>query len=196
MPVLELRDLRRSAAEACVRRFGAELVHVDEGETIPGTFWGEPEAGLAGRKVYARPDTPVHSLLHELGHYVCMTEARRESLWRNAGGDADEECAVCYLQVLLADVLPGVGRRRLLRDMDAWGYSFREGSAEAWWRGDARHARAWLLGHGLIDAADRVTFGLRRHEKGVRALFLTPTPGTAPSLAPGRGRESASEKGP
>ena len=161
MSVIELRDLDLRAVTACVARFGAELVHVPEGAAIPGTFWGEPEAGLKERCVYVRPDTPVHSLLHELGHFICMTEARRERLWRNAGGDADEECAVCALQVLLADELPGVGRDRLLRDMDAWGYSFREGSAAAWWDGDARFARNWLLENGLIDADCRVTGAVR-----------------------------------
>ncbi|MBN1237448.1 MAG: hypothetical protein JXB36_03050 [Gammaproteobacteria bacterium] len=161
MPVLELRDVDARAVADCVARFGAVLEHVPPGAAIPGSFWGEPEAGLADRRVFVRQDTPVHSLLHELCHFVCMTAARRQSLLRDAGGDADEECAVCCLQVLLADTLPGVGRERLLRDMDAWGYSFREGSASAWWRGDASFARAWLLERGLIDAGLRVTGRLR-----------------------------------
>jgi hypothetical protein len=45
--------------------------------------------------------------------------------------------------------------------MDAWGYNFREGSAAAWWAGDARFAREWLLERELIDAGDRPTFELR-----------------------------------
>ncbi|HEX5418380.1 MAG TPA: hypothetical protein VFY39_00135, partial [Gammaproteobacteria bacterium] len=75
--------------------------------------------------------------------------------------DDDEECAVCYLQVLLADMLEGFGRGKSLRDMDAWGYSFREGSAENWFHSDGRFARAWLLRYGLIDEQDRVTGRLR-----------------------------------
>lgn len=162
MAVIELHEADLRAVTACVERFGAELVTVPPGAKIPGTFWGEPEAGLGGRSLFARRDTPLHSLLHELAHFVCMTAERRRGLWRNAGGDADEECAVCYLQVLLASALPGVGRERALGDMDAWGYSFREGSALAWWNGDARFAREWLLDRGIIDRKGNVTGALRR----------------------------------
>jgi len=160
--VTELRALPREAVLDCVSRYGARLVLVPDGEPIPYSYWGAPEAGLEGNRVYVRGDTPAHSLLHELGHYVCMSPDRRRGLVKDAGGTALEECAVCYLQVLLADWLPGFGRDKALADMDAWGYSFREGSAGAWWRGDARFARAWLLEHGLIDAADRVTWRLRQ----------------------------------
>ena len=61
---------------------------------------------MRGNTLYVRADTPVHSLLHELSHYVCMTPERRAGLDRDAGGDDAEECAVCYLQILLADELP------------------------------------------------------------------------------------------
>jgi hypothetical protein len=108
-----------------------------------------------------RPDTPVHSLLHELAHFVCMSAERRARLDRDAGSDDAEECAVCYLQLLLADVLEGFGRGKSLRDMDAWGYSFREGSAENWFRGDGRFAGAWLLERGLIDEQGQPTWRLR-----------------------------------
>ncbi len=60
-------------------------------------------------------------------------------------GTIDEESAVCYLQVLLADELPGVGRARLMDDMDAWGYSFRLGSTRAWFETDAEETRQWLV---------------------------------------------------
>jgi hypothetical protein len=68
---------------------------------------------------------------------------------------------VCYLQVLLAERLRGFGAERCLDDMDAWGYSFREGSSRAWLEGDARFARDWLVAHGLVDADLRPTFRLR-----------------------------------
>jgi hypothetical protein len=45
--------------------------------------------------------------------------------------------------------------------MDAWGYSFRLGSTAAWFERDAEDARAWLLLHGLIDAAGTPTWRLR-----------------------------------
>ncbi len=49
----------------------------------------------------------------------------------------------------MADQLPGVGRDRLMQDMDAWGYSFRLGSTRAWFEGDAEDARQWLQDRGL-----------------------------------------------
>jgi hypothetical protein len=142
--------------------YGLELVLLPPGEPIPGSYWGDSEAGLKGSVLYARPDTPVHSVLHEAGHYICMSEARRQQLDRDAGGDDPEECAVCYLQVLLAGELPAVGREQLLVDMDAWGYSFRLGSARAWLETDAEDAQQWLRAQQVVDAQDRLTFALRR----------------------------------
>jgi len=162
--VTTLRALARAPVVDCVSRYGVRLVLVPDGEPIPCSYWGAPEAGLEGDRLYVRADTPAHSLLHELGHYVCMSADRRARLVKDAGGTALEECAVCYLQILLADELPGFGRDKALADMDAWGYSFREGSAGAWWRGDARFARGWLLERGLIDASGRVTWRLRGSE--------------------------------
>src|SRR5262245_39888973 len=129
---------------------------------LPGSYWGESEAGLRGNVLYVRADTPLHSLLHELSHFVCMSSARRTALDRDAGGDDAEECAVCYLQILLADELPMLGRERMLTDMDAWGYTFRLGSAGAWFSEDAADARAWLTTEGLVDAGGQPTFALRR----------------------------------
>lgn len=116
---------------------------------IPGSYWGESEAGLVGHRLIVRQDTPVHSALHEAGHFLCADPARRAALHTDAGGDDLEECAVCYLQVLLAEVLPGCSRERMWRDMDAWGYSFRLGSAQAWFERDADDARDWLRARGL-----------------------------------------------
>ena len=139
----------------------ADMRTLADSSDIPGSHWGEPEAGLIGDRLYLRPDTPVHSALHEACHYVCMDPARRAGLDTDAGGDYDEENAVCYLQILLAGELEGFGRRRMLADMDAWGYTFRLGSARAWFEQDADDARAWLLRHGLVDASDRPTYRLR-----------------------------------
>ena len=155
--VLLLEDLDRASLASLLERFGLNLVLVAPGELIPGSYWGDSEAGLQGGCLYARRDTPVHSVLHEACHYVCMSPERRAHLDTDAGGDDSEESAVCYLQVLLADELSGVGRERLLSDMDAWGYSFRLGSARAWFDHDAEDARLWLRRHRVSDAAGRPT---------------------------------------
>jgi hypothetical protein len=145
--------LRRELA-ALLARYGLALREVAEGEPIPGSFWGEPEAGIIGDDVFVRPDTPVHSALHEACHLVCAG-TRRTAIHTDAGGSYAEEDAVCYLQIVLADRLTGVGSERLMADMDAWGYTFRLGSAGAWFAGDAEDARAWLVERGLLDAAGR-----------------------------------------
>ena len=160
--VLTLAEVVRGDLDTLAAKYGMRVVELAPGERIPGSHWGESEAGLVGDRLYVRADTPAHSALHELCHYVCMDDERRARLATDAGGSDDEECGVCYLEVLLADELAGFGRARCLTDMDLWGYSFREGSSSAWWAGDARFARAWLRERTLIDAADRPTFALRR----------------------------------
>ena len=160
--VVTLADLDRREVVELLASYGARLAVLAPRETIPGSYWGEREAGLIGDIVYARADTPAHSLLHELCHYVCMDDERRAALATDAGGSDDEESAVCYLQVLLARALSGFGAERCLRDMDAWGDSFREGSAHAWFDGDGTHARAWLLAHELIDTKQQPITNLRR----------------------------------
>ena len=151
MTVLVCRDLDRSGLQALLARFDLELTVVPDGERIPGSYWGASEAGLKSNALFARSDTPVHSVLHEACHYVCMPSERRTTLETDAGGDYDEENGVCYLQVLLADQLDGVGRNRMLADMDAWGYTFRLGSARAWFEEDADDARHWLEAKGLAE---------------------------------------------
>jgi hypothetical protein len=148
--VTVLADGFTEAVAALVQQHGLQLVAVAAAEAIPGSYWGESEAGLIGNRLYARPDTPVHSALHEACHYICMDAPRRDELHTEAGGSDTEECAVCYLQVLLSDRLPGYSRGKLFADMDAWQYSFRLGSAQAWFENDADDARQWLKVRGLI----------------------------------------------
>lgn len=159
--VLRLSGIDRVSLALVLSRYGLTLSLIAPEEIIPGSYWGESEAGLQGDRLYARLDTPVHSVLHEASHYICMTPERRSGLDRDAGGDDPEECGVCYLQVLLAEELPGVGSQRLMSDMDAWGYSFRLGSTRAWFDSDAEDARAWLINRGVIDADGRLTGRLR-----------------------------------
>ena len=155
--MLLLGAVDRLAVAVLLDRYGLLLGLVAPDEVIPGSYWGESEAGLKGDRLYARLDTPVHSVLHEASHYICMTPERRAGLDRDAGGDDLEESAVCYLQILLAGELRGVGRDRALVDMDAWGYSFRLGTARAWFENDAEDAREWLRQHGVTDDGDRLT---------------------------------------
>jgi len=129
--------------------------------SIPGSFWGDEEAGLIKNSLFARLDTPVHSILHETCHYICMDQTRRKKLHTNAGGTTNEENAVCYLQILMSDQFSFINRNRMMQDMDSWGYSFRLGSARAWFESDAEDARQWLLGHKLIDQSNSITFNLR-----------------------------------
>jgi len=149
--VVLLADLDGAQIDALLVAYGARLERVPADAEIPGSYWRDTEAGLIGDTVYVRADTPGHSFLHELCHFICMDEARRAALATDAGGTDDEECGVCYLQVLLAERLDGFGAERCLRDMDAWGYTFREGSARAWFDGDGAQAREWLVARGLID---------------------------------------------
>ncbi len=159
--MLLVNAIDRLDLELLLDRYGLELTLVAPGEIIPGSYWGEREAGLIGAKLYARLDTPVHSVLHESAHFICMTPERRAGLDTDAGGDDAEENAVCYLQILLAASLPQVGRERMCRDMDEWGYSFRLGSAATWFAEDAADARGWLIRQQLIDADERLTHAVR-----------------------------------
>ncbi|MBI1423414.1 MAG: hypothetical protein GC149_08115 [Gammaproteobacteria bacterium] len=159
--VLPVSALEPQALQAVLNRYQLQLEIVANGEAIPGSFWGDSEAGLIANRLIVRPDTPAHSLLHEACHYICMSADRRAGLHTNAGGDYDEENAVCYLQILLAADLPPLNPARLMADMDAWGYSFRLGSARAWFEQDAQDAREWLARHGLIGTDDRPTGKLR-----------------------------------
>lgn len=156
-----MADVGDGALAALLRHYGLELVLQPAGETITGSFWGDSEAGVVGHAVYVRGDTPVHSFLHETCHIICMDGARRAGLDRDAGGDDLEEAAVCFLQVLLADCIEGVGRDRIMADMDAWGYSFRLGTTREWFDKDAEDAKEFLLNHELIDERCVPTMRLR-----------------------------------
>jgi hypothetical protein len=157
-PCLTVAELDAQRLAALLAAYGIEWALLPADAPIPGTYWGEPEAGLSGSRLYARPDTPVHSVLHEAAHVICMDPERRATLHRDAGGLPAEEDAVCYLQALLADQLaPAFDRQRLFADMDAWGYTFRLGSARRWFEEDADEARAWLAARGLLDRRPGLT---------------------------------------
>ncbi|MGD9582350.1 MAG: hypothetical protein AB7V26_01580 [Lysobacterales bacterium] len=129
--------------------YGLHLLEVGRSEPIPGSFWGKPEAGVIGDRVFVRADTPLHSLLHEACHLIVLPDHRRRLVHTDASDSQIEEDATCYLQLLLAERISGFGRERAFLDMDAWGYSFRLGSARAWFERDAEDAAAWLAARGL-----------------------------------------------
>jgi hypothetical protein len=159
--VLLVNAIDRLALQVLLDRYGLSLHLVAPEEFIPGSYWGEREAGLLRSEIFARLDTPVHSVLHEGAHFICMTPERRAGLDTDAGGDHAEENAVCYLQIILAQALPNVGRERMCRDMDEWGYTFRLGSAATWFDQDAEDARDWLMRHGVLDSQRRPTYACR-----------------------------------
>ena len=158
--MLLLSAIDRLELSLLLDKFGLELALVAPQTVIPGSYWGEREAGLIGSKIYTRLDTPLHSVLHECAHFICMSPERRAGLDTDAGGDDAEESAVCYLQILLAKAL-GIELERICGDMDAWGYSFRLASAARWFAEDAEDARAWLLDRGLIDPLGAITYRVR-----------------------------------
>ena len=147
--MLTLADINPADVAALLARHELQLQLVPDGEAIPGSYWGECEAGLIGTTVYARSDTPVHSLLHEAAHLIVLPPERRAHVHTDATDSVEEEDAVCVLQALLGDEIPGVGRDRILADMDEWGYTFRLGSARAYFEHDADAAWQWLIARGL-----------------------------------------------
>ena len=153
--VLRLKDIAFADAATLLACFDLQLERVADNASIPGSYWGEPEAGLVGNTVHARGDTPIHSLLHEAAHLIVLPPERRAAVHTDATDSVEEEDAVCVLQALLGDAIPGVGRARVLADMDAWGYTFRLGSAQAYFEHDAETAWQWLATHGFIDPITR-----------------------------------------
>ena len=153
-PVVRLRDISFEQARQLLGLFDLELHAVPDGEAIPGSYWGECEAGLIGTRVYARADTPVHSLLHEACHLIVLPPDKRAAVHTDASDSVPEEDATCYLQLLLADRITGFGFARACADMDAWGYSFRLGSARAWFEQDAEDARSFLYERGVLPLPD------------------------------------------
>jgi hypothetical protein len=149
--VLILSDIGFNAPTALLARYGLVLQHIADAQPIPGSYWGDCEAGIIGNTVYARSDTPVHSLLHEAGHLIVLPPDTRAAVHTDATDSIPEEDAVCVLQALLGEAL-GIDRTRIWADMDVWGYTFRLGSARAYAEHDADTAWQWLHTHGLTDA--------------------------------------------
>lgn len=148
--VLRFAAIDTDGVRTLLERYGLVLERVADGAPIPGSYWGDSEAGVIAHRVYARGDTPVHSLLHEACHLIVAPPDKRASIHTDASDSQTEEDATCYLQIVLADELIDVGSARIAADMDRWGYTFRLGSASAWFENDAEDARAWLVERKLL----------------------------------------------
>jgi hypothetical protein len=162
MAVLTCADIDLQQLQNLLAKYNLKIIIVDDKKEIPGSWFGDSEAGIIKNNLYVRMDTPVHSALHESCHYICMDAARRKELHTDAGGDYDEENGVCYLQILLAEFIPDFGSQRMFEDMDEWGYTFRLGSSKAWFDNDSEDAEKLLINYKIINSEKNVLWNLRQ----------------------------------
>ena len=155
------KNIKPNTIQALLSRYGMQINCIKSKEDIPHSFWRAPEAGRIKNDLYIRGDTPIHSILHEACHYVCMPNKQRAQTKIDAKGSTMEENATCFLQLLLADHIEGYSRSKLMCDMDEWGYSFRLGSAKAWFTEDAEDAQQWLVHESIIHNDNQPTWKLR-----------------------------------
>jgi len=163
MTVKIVGDFNLKDLGSLLHKYQLSIINISKQDKIPGSYWGDSEAGIIENTLYVRPDTPIHSLLHEACHYICMDNSRRMKLDTDAEGDYEEENAVCYLQILLADQLPQMGSERMMIDMDSWGYTFRLGSAKAWFEHDTEDTLHWLKQNQLLDQNDLPNYRVREN---------------------------------
>ncbi len=156
-----LKNIQISALRPLFDRYRLNLEKVGISNDIPYSFWGAPEAGRYQSTLYVRDDTPVHSLLHEACHFICMPPEQRTIDSHDAGGSALIENACCFPQLVLSDHIPGFNKAIHLHDMNTWGYNFRLGSAACWFYADSDDASQWLIAHTIIDNQFQPTWQLR-----------------------------------
>jgi len=155
------KNLNPNSIQQLLGHYGMQVGCINTEEDIPHSFWGAPEAGRVKNRLYIRGDTPIHSILHETCHYVCMPTEQRALTLVDAKGSTMEENATCFLQILIADHIEGYSRSKLMQDMDDWGYSFRLGSTKAWFTEDAQDAQQWLMSESIINNHCQPTWNLR-----------------------------------
>lgn len=156
-----LKNIQPPALRPLFDRYQLTLEEVDRDSDIPYSFWGAPEAGRFQSTLYARQDTPIHSLLHEACHFICMPPDQRTSDSYDAEGSAIEENACCLLQILLSDYIRGFNQAIHMHDMNTWGYNFRLGSTARWFYADSDDANDWLIKQNIIDHRRKPTWQLR-----------------------------------
>lgn len=159
--MVKYENLDARSVKDLLNHYGIKVNCFDNHTDIPHSFWGNPEAGRLNEQLYIRGDTPIHSVLHEACHYICMPAVQRAVELADAKGTVDEENATCYLQIILAEHIGGYSRTQILKDMDDWGYSFRLGSAYAWFTRDAHETKQWLINKQIINQQEAPTWKLR-----------------------------------
>ncbi len=175
--MVHYENLNSDSIKELLSHYGIQINCSAPGVAIPHSFWGTPEAGRKKNRLYIRADTPIHSILHESCHYICMPEEQRSLPHVDAKGSAMEENATCYLQILLADHIDGYSSSQLMKDMDAWGYSFRLGSSYAWFTQDAEEVLQWLINQQIINSQSIPTWKLRDtyfESRPLNETILTP----------------------
>ena len=110
MAIVTCSEINLNHLIKLLNKYDLRIETVEPLTKIPGSWFGDSEAGIIKNTLYIRPDTPVHSALHESCHYICMDKHRRKKLHTNAGGDYTEEDGVCYLQILLAGFIEDFGQ--------------------------------------------------------------------------------------
>ena len=158
-----LKNIQTAALRPLFDRYQLNLMQLGIDDDIPYSFWGAPEAGRLKSTLYVREDTPIHSLLHEACHFICMSPEQRSADSHDAGRSALIENACCFLQLVLSDHIPNFNQAIHMHDMNAWGYHFRLGSAARWFYADSEDASQWLISHKIIDNQFQPTWQLRLH---------------------------------
>ncbi len=72
--VLKLSEIDHIKLARLPARYNLELIVVDNEEKIPGSFWGDSEAGLVSNKLYARLDTNAEDALNWLKYQLLLTD--------------------------------------------------------------------------------------------------------------------------
>ena len=144
-----LRDIGFDDVAALLARYGLAARARRRRRADPRQLLGRTRSRPDRPRVHARDDTPVHSLLHEAAHLIVLPPERARRAYRRhrfgRGRRRRLRAAVA------ARRRPARRRpRALMADMDAWGYTFRLGSARAYFERDAEDAGPGCSARGLV----------------------------------------------
>ncbi|MDB2544126.1 hypothetical protein N9X63_03545 [Woeseiaceae bacterium] len=57
-------DFENKELNNLINKYHFKLKILADHETIPASFWGDPEAGLIGKTIFVKKITPLHSFFH------------------------------------------------------------------------------------------------------------------------------------